>query len=526
LAAVKESNLHPQPVKMRNLLVFVFLFVVLVHRPAPIFAQTLEGRVVEKTLSNGMRVLMLRRPQAPIISFDITYKVGSVNEYAGITGIAHLYEHMAFKGTPTMGTSDYEKERPLIDQIERKRSDLNAETTRGNAADPARLASLSQEVARLEEEAQRFVLTNEMGELYERQGATGFNASTGRDVTSYTVSLPANRFPLWVAIEADRMRNPVMREFYQERDVVLEERQRSVETQPAGKLSEAFYSAAFMAHPYGYPTLGWPSDVSTLSATRTADFFRKYYVPSQTILTLVGDVDPATMLPQLEAAFGSIPSGSPPPKVTTVEPPQRGERRVEVEDDAHPQLLIGYHKPAISHPDDAIFDIIDTLLSGGRSSRLYKKLVDEQKIAVNVGTHTGAPGAQHPNLFMISATPKAPFGTLEAERAIYAELDTLKREPVTPKELEKVITRLDADLLRSLRSNEGLAGLLGYFEAVAGDWRYLPKLRETLAKVTPMNIQRVARTYFVKKNRVVATLVQVKPPIIPPAPPAQGQAEK
>jgi predicted Zn-dependent peptidase len=208
--------------------------------------------------------------------------------------------------------------------------------------------------------------------------------------------------------------------------------------------------------------------------------------------------------------------------VTTVEPPQRGERRIEVEDDANPQLLIGYHKPAIAHPDDAVFDVIDTLLSGGRSSRLYKELVDKQKIAVSVGTHNGSPGTQHPNLFVISATPKSPHVTLEIERAIYAELDRLKREPVTPKELQKVLTRLDADLLRSMRSNSELAGLLGYFEAVAGDWRYLAKLREALAKVTPLHIQRVARTYFTQKNRVVATLVQVKqppssstPPIVP-----------
>jgi len=493
--------------------IFVFTFALMSLWGAAASAQSLADRVVEKTLSNGLTVLMVERHQAPTISFQITYRVGSVNEYSGITGVAHLYEHMAFKGTERIGTSDYQKEKPILEALEQINRDLTEEEAKGAKADPARIKALREKFEALEKEEAKWVVTNELGELYDQNGAVGFNASTGRDVTSYVVSLPANRLPLWIAIEADRMAHPVLREFYKEREVVLEERRRSVETNPGGKLYEAFLSASFSAHPYGYPTLGWPSDVRSLSATETAHFFKTHYTPSNTIIAIVGDFKPAEVTPQLEKYFGAIPSGPPPPRVVTMEPPQPGERRVEVEEEANPQVVIGYHKPAYDHPDDPVFDVIESLLSMGRTSRLYKKLVEEKKIAIGVGANSGTPGVRYPNLFTVSATPRAPHTTAEIEAAIYEELDRLKTEPPSQKELEKIITNIDAGLIRSLRSNSGLAGQLAYFQAVAGDWRYILKNRDQIAKVTGEDVMRVARTYFTKKNRTVATLVQVSPPV-------------
>ncbi len=471
-------------------------------------AQTLADRVIEHTLSNGLRVLMVERHQVPTISFRIIYNVGSVNEVSGITGVAHLYEHMAFKGTRTLGTSDFEKEEKVLARIERLNDEILLETRKGSAADSERLKALEKKFVLLQKEARQWVIPNELGEIYDRNGAAGFNASTGRDVTSYIVSLPANRLPLWIAIESDRMTNPVLREFYKERDVVLEERRRSVETNPSGKLYETFLSTAFAAHPYGYPTLGWPSDVRSLSATQTALFYKTYYGPNNTIIAMVGDFKAAEVIPLLEASFGTIPSGPLPPRVVTVEPPQRGERRVEVEDEANPSVVIGYHKPNLHHPDDAVFDVIDSLLSRGRTSRLYKKLVKEKQIAVSVSSSAGTPGARYTSLFTISATPRAPHTTLDLEEAIYAVLERLKTEPPTEKELQKVITNIDASLIRSLRSNSGLAGRLSYFEAVADDWRYTLRNRDAIAKVTAEDVMRVAQTYFIKKSRTVATLVQ------------------
>ena len=492
--------------------IFVFVFLSIHLWTAAVSAQSLADRVVEKTLSNGLTLLMVERHQAPTISFQITYKVGSVNEHSGITGVAHLYEHMAFKGTERLGTSDYQKEKPLLATLEELNREITQEEAKGPKADPARLTALRAEFGALEKEGVKWVVSNELGELYDRNGAVGFNASTGRDVTSYVVSLPANRLPLWMAIESDRMAHTVLREFYKEREVVLEERRRSVETNPGGKLYEAFLSATFTAHPYGYPTLGWPSDVRSLSATETERFFKTYYAPNNTVVAMVGDFKPAEVIPMLEKYFGSIPAGPPAPRVVTAEPPQSGERRVEVEDDANPQVIVGYHKPALDHPDDPVFDVIDSLLSLGRTSRLHKKLVEEKRIAIGAGSNSGTPGVRYPNLFTVSATPRAPHTTVEAEEAIYAELERLKNEPPTQKELEKVITNLNADLVRSLRSNSGLASQLAYFQAVAGDWRYVLRNRDQIEKVTGEDVMRVAREYFTKKNRTVATLVKVPSP--------------
>jgi predicted Zn-dependent peptidase len=471
-------------------------------------AQTLAERVIEHTLSNGLKVLMVERHQVPTISFRITYKVGGANEVNGITGIAHLYEHMAFKGTTTIGTTNYAGEKILLEKIEAVNDLLIQEGRKGIAADQARLSELEVQFEALQKEARAFVIPNELAEIYDRNGSIGFNASTGKDVTNYIVSFPANRLPLWIAVESERMAMPVLREFYKERNVVLEERRRSVETSPGGKLYEAFLSTAFAAHPYGNPTLGWPSDVNNLSASETSRFFQTYYGPSNTIIAIVGDFKADQVIPMLESAFGSIPTAPAPPRVVTVEPPQRGERRVEVEEEANPQLLLGYHKPDLHHSDDAVFDVINALLSMGRTSRLYKSLVVEQKIAVSASANSGTPGARFSNLFTLSATPRAPHTTKELETALYAELEKLKKEGPTEKELAKVMTNIDASKIRSLRSNSGLAGQLAYFEAVADDWKYIMRNRDAISKVTAEDVKRVASVYFVKKNRTVATLIK------------------
>ncbi len=483
-------------------LLFVLLF------PLVASAQSLAERVVERTLFNGLKILLVERHQVPTISFRIVYKVGGANEVNGITGIAHLYEHMAFKGTEQIGTKNYTEEKKLIDAIESRNERIAQEERKGDDAFPRLLKELKAEFEMLQNAAGQWVVPNELGSIYDRNGAVGFNASTGKDVTNYMVSFPANRLPLWVAVESDRMANPVLREFYKERDVVLEERRRSVETSPGGKLYEAFLATAFVAHPYGNPTLGWPSDVESLSATETREFFKTYYGPSNTIIAIVGDFKTEEIIPLLENSFGKIPSAPPPPRVVTVEPPQRGERRTEVEEDANPQLMIGFHKPNLHHPDDAVFDVIDSLLSMGRTSRLYKKILAEKKIVVSISSSSGTPGAQFANLFTISATPRAPHSTQEVEAAIYEELDRLKKDGPTQKELEKVITNIDASLIRSLRSNGGLASRLAYFEAVAGGWRYTLRNRDAIAAVTAEDVKRVAKEYFTKKNRTVASLVR------------------
>lgn len=476
---------------------------------------SLADRVIEHKLANGLTVLMVERHQTPVVSINITFGVGGVNEQVGQTGIAHLYEHMAFKGTRTVGTKDYDKEKPLLDELSRigtaldqKQRDLAAKHAPPTAAEQAELDTLQKRMADLQTQAGQFVVGNEMALLYQRHGGVGLNASTGKDLTRYTISLPANRLPLWAAIESDRMANPVLREFYKERGVVMEERRLRNDDSPNGLLFETFTSAAYRAHPYGIPTIGWGSDILSLTPAATEAFFKTYYGPNNATIALVGDINPKDVIALIEDTFGKIPAAPQMPPIVTVEPEQRGERRVEVEFDAEPIVAIGYHKPGLGHPDDEVFDVIDEILTDGQTSRLQTRLVREKRIAASVGSDANYPGVRASNLFILTAAPLAPHTAAEVEAALYDELDRLKREPVPAAELEKIINNIDADLVRALRSNSGLASQLSLYQVVAGDWRHILKSRDRVAAVTAADIQRVAIQYFTKSNRTVATLVK------------------
>ena len=502
--------MQSEPTTHRRLMVNSFILFFLIGLWCPnTFAQsgTLADRVIEHQLDNGLTLLMVERHQAPIVSINLTFKVGSVNEHVGITGVAHLYEHMAFKGTKTLGTSDYEAERVLLDTLDELDKAILRERKTANP-DGEKLKTMQAQFAELETKANALAVQNEFGLLYDSHGAVGLNASTSSELTRYIVSLPANRLPMWAAVESDRMRNTVLREFYKEKRVVLEERRLRTDNSPSGRMFEAFASTAFWAHPYRNPVIGWPTDIANLTVTATKAFFKEHYGPNNAVLAIVGDIHPPDIIALIEATFGPIPSQSPPPPVVTEELPQNGERRVDVGYDAEPFVMMGFHKPGVGHPDDDVFDVIDSILSSGRTSRLHKQIVQKKQIAVRVGSFTGFPGNRFSNLLVISAVPRAPHTTAELEAAVYEELDKLKTEPITPRELEKVINNLDAYLVRSLQSNSGLASQLTYFEAIAGDWNYLVEIRDRMAKITQEDIQRVAKEYLVKKNRVVATLIK------------------
>ena len=480
---------------------------------------SLADRVIEHKLANGLTILMVERHQTPVVSINITFAVGGINEQVGQTGLAHLYEHMAFKGTRLVGTTNYEKEKPILDELASVGTELDQREREvaakgGGAAtadERAAIESLQKRFSDLQAQASRYVVGNEMALLYQRHGGVGLNASTGKDVTRYMISLPSNRLPLWAAIESDRMANPVLREFYKERGVVMEERRLRNDDSPNGLLFETFTSTAFRAHSYGIPTIGWGSDILSLTPAATEAFFKAHYGPDQATIALVGDINPKETIALIEQTFGKIPAAPPPPPLVTVEPEQRGERRIEVEFDAEPAIVIGYHKPGLGHPDDDVFDVIDAVLSDGLTSRLHQTLVLEKRVAVSVGSDANHPGVRAPNLFILTATPLAPHTTAEVEAAVYEEIERLKREPVASKELEKVLNNLDADLIRGLRSNAGLASQLALYQAVAGDWRYILTSRDKVAAVTAADVQRVATQYFTKSNRTVAVLVKKGP---------------
>jgi predicted Zn-dependent peptidase len=467
----------------------------------------LERKVVEATLSNGMKVLILPRSQSPTVSLSMRFIVGSVEEEEGRSGLAHLLEHMMFKGTTGLGTRDWRREGPLRERIEELAAGLDGERAKGGAASPVRVRELEEELRRTQEEARRFVVKDEIDAIYTSHGAQGFNAGTGADLTTYTVSLPSNRVELWARIESERLRDPVMREFYSERDVVVEERRQSFESNPSRKLTALLLSTAFKAHPYGRPVIGWPGDVESLRSEDALRFFRTYYAPGNAILAVVGDVDPPVLLELLAAYFAPLPPREEPRRRLPREPGQEGERRATLLMDAQPAVMLGFHKPTLPQVDDYVFDLIDGLLAGGRTSRLYRRLVEEEQAALSVSTGNGLPGARFPNLFVIRAAPRSPHTAGEVESLIRSELDRLAEEPVTAGELERVRKGLRADMVRGLQSNAGLAGTLSYYQAVAGDWRYVTSHLAVLETITPEDVREAAARYLTARNSTTVTLV-------------------
>ncbi|MDD2321488.1 MAG: pitrilysin family protein [Geobacteraceae bacterium] len=470
-------------------------------------AAGLADKVQEHTLKNGMKLLLVERHTSPTVSAWIRFKVGSVNERSDERGIAHLLEHMLFKGTKTLGTKDYASEKPLLAAIEKTAQALMAEKLKGRAADPQKIEQLSRKLTGLETQAGTYLVKNEVSEIYDRNGGYNYNAFTGKDSTAYMINLPANKLELWAVLESDRLRNAVLREFYTERNVVMEERRRSYDTNPEGKLWESFMAAGYEAHPYGQPIIGWMSDIENLSRTKAESFLHRYYAPVNAVVAIVGDIDPAKTVALVEKYFGSIPPGVPVPPVATVEPRQLGERRIEIVDDSEPQFMIGYHKPTLPERDDYIFDVITMLLSDGKNSRLYKKLVVEKQLASDVSAFSG-PGSRYPNLFIIAAVPRSPHTVQEVAEAIYDELEIMKREPVSSRELQQVLNKLEADEIRAMGSNSGLAYRLTEYESIAGTWRYITEHRAKVATVTPADVMAAAQKYLVADNRTMALIIK------------------
>jgi len=462
--------------------------------------------VREHTLDNGLRLLILPRPGVPIASFVVQYRIGGVNEQPGNTGIAHLLEHLLFKGTTSVGTLDYAREAPILAEIDRLHDSILATEDR-SPSDTAAISALREGIRRLEREASEFVSSNEFDEILSENGARNLNATTTSESTSYFVELPSNRTELWFILEADRMQNPVFREFYTERDVVAEERRLRLENNPGGLLYQAHLATAFQNHPYGTPVVGHMEDIQRLSRQDVEEYYRTFYGPNNTVVAVAGDVDPDQILRWARKYLGPIPRGKDPPPVRIREPEQKGERRVEVVYDAEPALRVGWKIPAAESEDTPALYMLTSILTGGRTSRLYRRLVLEDRISTGVTSST-EPGQLYPGLFVIQASPIFPHTTRKLEEVIYEELDRLRMSPPAEKELLRVKNRLEASEVRRLRSNFGLAVQVAGSESLSGDWRRTFEFGQKMSKVTPQDIQRVVSTYFIRETRSVATLVK------------------
>ncbi len=478
--------------------------------------QSFEKRITLKLLDNGLTVLVCERPEAPVFSFFTHVDVGSDREYPGITGLAHMFEHMAFKGTDKIGTNDYVGEKAALEKIEQAYQAYD-QARRGEVKpDDKKVAELEKGWKDAMAEAQNFVLTNQFGEIVEQKGGTGLNAFTSSEETGYFYSFPSNQVELWAYLESERFLHPVMREFYKERDVVHEER-RLGESQPFGRLLEQFLAAAYTAHPYGQPVVGWSSDLESFSAVEAQAFYRKYYVPANMVVTLVGDVKASEVLPIVEKYLGRIPSGPKPESLRTVEPPQNSERIVILHETTQPIFIEGYHKPGARDKDDAVYSALQDLMSNGRTSRLFRSLVRDKKIAAYSGGFNGYPGNKYPNLFVFFAISTPGHTPEEIRDAIHSEIERVKTQDISDEELHMVKIRAKADLIRQLADNQGLAFQLGSAQSLYGDWRGLFRHVNDIEKVSKADIRRVANTSFVESNRTIAIMESTKPAQAPAA---------
>jgi predicted Zn-dependent peptidase len=535
-------------------------------------AQTLEDRVTEFTLDNGMKFIVAERHVAPVFFGAIIFRVGSINERDGITGISHLLEHMMFKGTKTVGTRDYAAEREYLEQEDIRYSSMKDLKRR---IEPWRLEIFDefarQKVASLPEEKKKeigsdrikelgalieilesdggfppesdsyptllqegdtdylnlyldlrrnelelekvvvehqdLIISEELWDAYLQNGARMINAFTSNDVTGYIAYMPTNRLELWMMLESDRIRDPIFREFYSERDVVAEER-RLHENDHESVLYDELMAAAFQASPYGRPVIGWMSDIQTITRDEIKEHQRRFYAPNNAFVILVGDLDPDHVGKMAKEYFGDIPAQESPEPIETVEPEQKGERRVTVEFPANPEVMIGYHVPTEPHPDSYPLDVLASILGQGRTSRFYKKIYEEMELTSRAPGVSFEPGERLDNLLVIQAVPRHPHTTEEVEAAIYAEIESIQSEPPTERELQRIKNMLDANLVRMLGSNLGIAFNLGMNEAFRGDWKAFMEDIEKVKQVTAEDVSRAAAKYLIPRNRTVVTLVK------------------
>ncbi|MEL6496531.1 MAG: pitrilysin family protein [Cyanobacteria bacterium J06623_7] len=461
-------------------------------------------QISEFTLDNGLKFIVLENHEAPVVSFVTYANVGGVDEPDGQTGVAHFLEHLAFKGTKRIGTTNYRAEAKELDKLDRLFSRIKQIQKSGNEAEMGELAT---KFATTQAAASKYVEQNKFGEIVDTAGGVGLNAATSADYTSYFYSFPANKLELWMSLESERFLEPVFREFYKEKQVIIEERRTRTDNSPIGKTIEAFLDTAYDVHPYKRPVIGYREDIEGLTRQNVKKFFQAYYAPNNLTIAIAGDVYPDNVKELAQTYFGRFKSQPQPPTVTKVEPPQTQTKEVTVNFPSQPWYLEGYHIPALSDPDYIVYEVISELLSSGRTSRLYKSLVEEQQVALSAQGFSGFPGDKYPNLMLVYALTSPGTSIDKLGTALRAEIERLKTQAVTTSELDRVKTRLKAGLLRALDSNMGMARQLAEYDAKTGDWHNMFAELEKLKAITPQDIQRVAQKTFTADNRTIGRLL-------------------
>src|SRR5882672_8784063 len=485
-------------------LLLLLLPCLLPAQPVADLQKTFEKKVTEFTLPNGLHFIVIERHDAPVISFHTYVNVGSVDDPGGQTGLAHMFEHMAFKGTPTIGTKNWVAEKQAMAAVEQVYDRLEGERSKGARADAKKVAAIQAELTAAMEKADSLVEENEYDRVVESNGGLDMNAGTGEDSTNYYYSFPSNRTELWFLLESERFLNPVFREFYKERDVVREERRMRVESSSQGKLVEAMLATAYAAHPYRNMPGGWAGDIEHFRRPDAERFYKQYYVPANMTIGIAGDVNPAEARRMAERYFGRLPARPLPARYRTEEPPQEGEKRVAVTSPAQPFLVIAYKRPDQHSPDDAAISVLDAILSDGRTGLIYKDMVRDKQMALGAGSQPQFPGGKYPSLFLFFVAPSTGHSVEENEKEVYQIIEQVKTTKTDEQTLTRIKTKLRADLIRKLAGNTGLAVELCSYYVNYGDWRKLFTELDDYNKVTAEDVQRAAKTYLVPEHRTVA----------------------
>jgi predicted Zn-dependent peptidase len=495
-----------------------FALLALALLAAPSWAQQVQPE--EVVLDNGMKFLLLPRAAQPnSVSCGWVAKVGSVNERPGITGISHFFEHMMFKGTKTIGTSDAAKDAELNQAQHAARGRLRALVLEkqyprwraGELDDPwdpkndtDEMKKIRTELTELVDQQRKVTVKDEFDSVYTGLGASGMNAFTSQDLTFYFISVPSNKLELWTWMESDRLSDHVFREFYSERDVVHEERRLRTESTPTGIFEEQFEAMFWQSSPYSWPVIGWPTDLNSYTAEQAEDYFKTWYRPNNLVGVIVGDFDKAAAKSLIKRYFGRLPKGEPTPPVVTLEQPQKGEQRMAAECDAAPQVEVRYHSVPFGHPDEAPIEVLAELMNG-QTGRLYKALIEGKQVAT--GASVRQDSRKYGGAFAFTGECKGDATPQLVEEAWYEELRRLQEEEIPERELQKVKNRVLADSFRRLESNFFLMMQLGYYEALGG-WQYINDSPKALLAVKAEDVKRVAKKYFDVTNRSVATFTR------------------
>ncbi|MBW4655389.1 MAG: insulinase family protein [Kaiparowitsia implicata GSE-PSE-MK54-09C] len=468
----------------------------------PYIDRALE-RISEFTLDNGMKFIVMERHQAPVVSFMTHVNVGAAEERDGQTGEAHFLEHLAFKGTRRIGTVDYEQEQRLLTELDELFDQMQVVRAAGQDSE---LQALQQRFEALQEQTAQFTKQNEYSQIVERAGGVGLNATTSLDATRYFYSFPSNKLELWMSLESERFLEPVFREFHEEREVILEERRMGTDNSPIGTMIEAFLETAFEGHPYGRPVIGYEDHIRSLTRANIQEFFDLYYTPDRMTMVVVGDVDPAEVERLARTYFGRFVARSPIPLMEVEPPAQTEPREVSVQLQSQPWYIEGYQRPGRTSADAATYSVLSSLLVGGRTSRLYKALI-ESGIALSMDVGNGFPGDRFPTVFMLYALTAPDHTTDDIAAVFQEELTRLKTEPVSMQELDRIKTQVRVSLLQIVSSNQGMASLLADYQAKTGDWRNLFEELKAVEQVTAADVQRVSQQTFVPEKLTIGRLL-------------------